>query len=154
MTRSLLTSQSLISAYARAHRLSLPMSLMAEQLFRFAATAGWDLGDDTSLINLYVPQRLHHNGQGLISIEDIPTLLFGIHTAASVEALSFARALEADWPSLASVVKDAAGASKAFEILLENTGTEKAPEKIASEELTALGTKMVSCPLAIVKCNR
>ena len=117
---------------------------MAEQLFKFAASARWDLGDDTSLMNLYLPQKLHQGGKEPISVEDIQTLLFGIHTAASVEAMSFARDLGVDWPSLASVVKNAAGANKAFEMLLKDAGTEQAPEKTASESLTALGTKMVS----------
>lgn len=77
-------------------------------------------------------------------MEDIQRLLFGIHTAASIEAMSFAKALDADIPSLGSVVKDAAGASKAFEMLLGDTRTENGPELISAEVATALGTNMVS----------
>jgi 3-hydroxyisobutyrate dehydrogenase-like beta-hydroxyacid dehydrogenase len=90
---------------------------------------------------------LHQEEVESISTQDIQTLLFGIHTAASVEAMSFARYLDADWPSLASIVKDAAGANKAFEMLLKDTGTEQAPERFASKSLAGLGTKMVSNPL-------
>ncbi len=139
-----LTAKSMISAYGRAHGLHLPMSLMAEQLFKFAASARWDMGDDTSLMNLYLSHEMNPGEKGPTSIEDIQTLLFGIHTAASVEAMSFAKDLHADWPSLASVVKTAAGASKAFEMLLNDTGIEQAPNRIASQNLSALGSKMVS----------
>ena len=107
---------------------------MAEQLLKFAASARWDLGDDTSLMNLYLPQKSYQGQKEPISAKDIQTLLFGIHTAASVEVMSFARALKADWASLTSVVKDAAGANKAFELLLKDSGTGQAPEKFASEK--------------------
>lgn len=117
---------------------------MAEQLFTFAALARWDLGDDTSLINLYLPQPLHQAGKGRISTEDIQKLLLGIHTAASIEAMSFAKALGADIPSLGSVVKDAAGASKAFEMLLKDTRTIDAPDSGFSESSKGLGNNMVS----------
>ena len=117
---------------------------MAEQLFKFTASAQWDLVDDTSLMNLYLPHRLHEGRKEPTSMEDIQTLLFGIHTAASAEAMSFAKDLDADWPSLASVVKTAAGASKAFEMLLNDTEKERAPKGIASRDFSALGAKLVS----------
>lgn len=120
------------------------MSLIAEQLFKFAASAQWDLGDDTSLVNLYLPQGPHQGEKEPVSIQDVQTLLFGIHTAGSLEAMSFARELEAHWPSFVSVVKNAAGANKAFEMLLKDMGMEYAPERISQEGFTALSTKMVS----------
>ena len=153
MREALLTTQSMISAYSRTHSLHLPLSFIAEQLFKFAASAQWDLGDDTSLINLYSPQKLHQQREDPVSIEDIQTLLFGIHTAASVEAMSFARDLDADWPSFASIVKGAAGANRAFEMLLKDTGTEQAPRIFASKTLTALVKNMVSALLSTIHRN-
>ena len=125
---------------------------MAEQLFKFAARARWDLRDDTSLIKLYLPDASQPAQRLSISVDEIQTLLLGIHTAASVEAMFLAKYLQADWPSLAAVVKSAAGASTAFEMLLEDVGTEAPPQVFNVESLTALGTKMVrSSLLAVVE---
>ncbi|KIW48937.1 uncharacterized protein PV06_01493 [Exophiala oligosperma] len=144
---------SMISAYGRSYAVSLPMSLIAEQLFKFAASAQWDLGDDTSLVNLYLPQGPHQGEKEPVSIQDVQTLLFGIHTAGSLEAMSFARELEAHWPSFVSVVKNAAGANKAFEMLLKDMGMEYAPERISQEGFTALSTKMASIVDKISVCG-
>lgn len=124
---------------------------MAEQLFKFAASAKWDLRDDTSLVNLYLPHDLSLCQKASISIEDIQTLLLGIHTAASIEAVNFARDLEADWPSLASVVKDAAGASKAFEILLKSVGPGQALGQFTHKTFEELCSGMVSVSLDLIR---
>lgn len=57
--------------------------------------------DDTTLINLYMPRRdisLEVSTAPSVQInnEDVVALLSGIHTAASVEVLSFARSLGID----------------------------------------------------------
>ena len=134
----------MISEYSRAHTLCLPMSLIAEQLFKFAASARWDLGDDTSLIKLYSPNESCLARKESISVEEIQTLLLGIHTAASIEAMSFARHLKADLSSLATIVEGAAGASKAFAMLQKDTGAEETPENAASGKLAAIVNEMAS----------
>jgi hypothetical protein len=135
----------MISAYSREGRLPLSLSLMAEQLFKFAASAARDLSDDTSLIKLYVPQETYQENDVVISVEDIEILLFGIHTAAGLEAISFATNLDAHWPSLADIVRGAAGASKAWETLLDDIGEDEPPKVPGQETLAAMGAKMVSC---------
>ena len=67
--------------------------------------------------------------------------------------MAFARDLDADWPSFISIVKGAAGANKAFEMLLNDMGTERTPRVFVSKTFTALVTKMVSLLRSMIDRN-
>ena len=111
----------MISAYCREHEVKLTTASMADHLLRFAAFRAWDLGDDTSLINLYRDkQHVDKRREANITTGDISTLLLGIHTAASIEVLAFADHLNVDQTILASVVGESAGANKAFETFVQS----------------------------------
>lgn len=149
----------MISAFGRSHGFPNLMSLMAEQLFKLASIASWDLKDDTTLLNLYNPRdasslRKHGTTPIRIDNEDIASLLSGIHTAASVEVVSFARKMDIDLSLLAKVVKDAAGANNAFQRMFQRINTDLADEKDAIAHLEVQSEQLVSlrCPLTHHDC--
>lgn len=136
----------MISAYCREHNINLPAASIADQLLKFAAFRAWDMNDDTSLVNLYCCENDAERVSGAhITAEDISLLLLGIHTAASLDVLDFSRHLEIDESLLVNIVKEAAGANKAFELLIDSRGgreTEKSQQRLdhlRSEMATIVG---------------
>ncbi|KPI35619.1 putative oxido YgbJ [Cyphellophora attinorum] len=136
----------MISAYCREHRIGLPTAMMADQLLKTAAFRAWDLGDDTSVINLYGSATDYGRiEKAQLSPEDIGILLLGIHTAASIEVLRFAQHFKIDEALLLSVVKEAAGANKAFDAVVRRFPLNAAKEqRFAGEQLQALQAQMVT----------
>ena len=139
----------MITAFGRSHGIPLLMSLMVEQLFKFASVASPDLKDDTILLNIYRPRGADRpSGSGKTSLEiqidDIVSLLSGIHAAASVEVLSLARKLGVDLRLLAEIVKDAAGANRALQGVVQLLGTDETDGKGDFAGLKAQSEKLVS----------
>lgn len=106
----------------RRNKVHITLASLAYQLFIQASSAGWD-DDDCNAVNLYLlgrgtiqslrkPPRL--TKPPLINEADITNLLIGVHTAAAVEVLQFAKRLDLDIDVVKQVVQDAAGSSVMF----------------------------------------
>ena len=109
------------------------------------------MNDDTSLLNLYIDkQQTERATKAELAIEDIITLLFGIHTAASIEVLNLARHLQVDETMLANAVKESAGANKAFDIFLQSQNHSVRNDAYPPQYLEDLENKMVRLKLCLI----
>ena len=108
----------------------LPLSSIAQQVFRFAKAAGWGMHDDCATIRMYLlgresllPQNRKEQGfysppwtpgAGRITVRSVIDLLCGVHLAAALEAFSLLEVLDLDARAFFSFVLGAAGASSMF----------------------------------------
>lgn len=125
------------------------MSLMAEQLLKLASIMSQDTKDDTTLANLFISSSGNASQKSGtapfdLGLDEIVSLLSGIHTAASVEVISLAKLLDIDISLLIEVVKTAAGANNAFQNMAHLLTTNDAHKESAHAELEARSAKLVS----------
>ena len=115
----------IITSTSRDYKFPLPLLSTSEQLYRQAISNGYSKDDDCVLVRLYLPAQ-----QGLvyeqakaeersekpwISLDDIKSLLVGVHLAAISEAMSFCERLGLGLDMMYDIVVSAAGSSKVFE---------------------------------------
>ena len=105
----------MLNASARRSGVSLPLASLAYQIFLQASSAGCDAADDCSVLQLYLfGRRELRKPESSVDRVAITELLTGIHAAAAVEVLRFAKHLGIDRAVLRDVVMDAAGSSRMF----------------------------------------
>lgn len=112
----------MIKASAGNNECSLPLASLAYQLFAQTSSAAWEIDDDCHVINMYLQcrgslrslrqdARLSKTPPGKLDETVITSLLIGIHAAATIEVLTFARSLGLNLDVVRAVVNDAAGCS-------------------------------------------
>jgi 3-hydroxyisobutyrate dehydrogenase-like beta-hydroxyacid dehydrogenase len=115
----------MLNSSAQNNKVSLPLASLAYQMFVQTSSAGWGSTDDCTTINAYLIGRAkledlrqrYKRTDSRPSLDDITitSLLIGIHTAAAVEALKFAKRLGIDPAVVRTAVKGAAGYSVIFD---------------------------------------
>lgn len=118
----------MLTASGRKNRVALSLASLAYQIF-VQTSAGWPTTDDCNTINTYLIGRGELQDLGLeftpstsesgLDECSITNLLIGIHVAAAIEVLRYARRLNIDHTVLRNVVKDAAGSSVIFDRVCE-----------------------------------
>ncbi|QMW38874.1 hypothetical protein G4B11_002110 [Aspergillus flavus] len=99
----------------------------AERLYQFVARAGYEKEDDSGLVRIFIPQDLsliskaahqeshaadhEHKSNLIIQMLDI------VHGVAAVEALTLGVKLGLSIKALTSMISNAAGASRSFEVV-------------------------------------
>lgn len=124
------------------------MPLLAEQLFKFTHVANQDHSDDTKLLRLYRPESTEHSvrdhsRQLHVGYQDIIAILTGVHTAASIEVLTFAQKLGVDISLLAEIVENAAGSNRMFLKIVKGLGSAKNDVWSAMPELESVKRNLV-----------
>lgn len=114
----------MLNASGRRNEVSLPLASLAHQFFVQTCSARWGTADDCNAMNLYLIGRgklqnltdcsKPSASSAWIDEASITNLLIGIHAAAAVEVLRFAKRLGLDRAVVREVVKDAAGSSVMF----------------------------------------
>ena len=114
----------IITSTSRAFHFPLPLLSASEQLYITGISAGWGKEDDCATVRLYLPGRpelvvqqagsFESSQTSIISVNDIKSLLVGVHLASMTEAMSFCERFAIDTDLMFDIVSNAAGASAVF----------------------------------------
>ena len=114
----------IITSTSRDFKFPLPLLSVCEQLYQQAISSGMTTDDDCWLLRLYLPKEQDlvtrqtdvkvESDVSSISVEDIRSLMVGVHIAAATEAMSFCEKLGIDIDLMRNIVDNAAGSSEIF----------------------------------------
>ncbi|KAF2725821.1 hypothetical protein K431DRAFT_280538 [Polychaeton citri CBS 116435] len=122
----ILKDAGIVNATARETSFPTPLANCAEELYLRGVQAGMLRDDDAKLVQMYLPKSkddlvakcaeadVRLNSSHQISKDSIVDLLAGIHLAASVEAMSFCKALGTDRKTMCEIISKAAGWSAMY----------------------------------------
>lgn len=114
----------MITSTGRDFKFPLPIASTTDQLYVKALSAGWGNKDDCVLVRLYLPGRedlVEHEAKPFrysetpsVDVEDVRSLMVGVHLAIMTEAMAFCEHLGIDTDLMFDTVSHAAGASAIF----------------------------------------
>ena len=114
----------IITKTIREYNFRLPLLERSEELYQDCSALGWEREDDCVVARLYMPgqpnlvaehaKSWEGHDQPRMSIDDIESLMMGVHLAVINEAMVFCERLEIDTDLMFDIVSNAAGSSAVF----------------------------------------
>ncbi|MDI1484868.1 MAG: hypothetical protein OHK93_000002 [Ramalina farinacea] len=114
----------IITKTIREYSFRLPLLEKSEELYQECSNSGWEREDDCAVVRLYMPgqpelvaehaKSWQGHDQPRMSINEIESLMTGVHLAVINEAMRFCERLGIDTDLMFDIVSNAAGSSAAF----------------------------------------
>ncbi|TKA69743.1 hypothetical protein B0A49_13389 [Cryomyces minteri] len=123
----ILKDAGIVTDTGRKNSFPMPLANTAEQLYISGVARGWLRDDDACMVQLFLPSsspdlvsskakadvKMASNFQ--VSSDTVNDLLAGVHLAASIEAMAFAKHLGMDTRLMYEIISKAAGWCKIFD---------------------------------------
>ena len=114
----------IITKTIREYNFRLPLLERSEELYQDCSALGWEREDDCVVVRLYMPGQpnlvAEHakswkgHDEPYMSIDDIESLMMGVHMVVANEAMRFCERLGIDTDLMFDIVSNAAGSSAVF----------------------------------------